>query len=196
MATTTIRRSALAAGVLAVAVAGVTGLASSALFTDSSSVSGNSFAAGTVAVGNGSGSAAFTLGGLAPLSTGYGTLVVDNDGSLALRYSVSASTTNDDAKGLASALQLTAKAVAVGATCDAAVFADAGNAVLYSGSLASFALGSSTTGAQAGDRDLAAASSEALCFKVVMPSTGSDNVLQGATTTARFDVAAEQTLNN
>lgn len=196
MATSTFRRSALAAGVLAVAVAGVTGLASSALFTDSSSVSGNSFAAGTVALGTGSGSAAFTVSSLAPLSTDYGTVVVDNDGSLGLRYAVSATTTNDDSKGLASALQVTAKAVAVDATCDAAVFADATNAVLYSGSLSAFALGSASTGAQAGDRELAAASGEALCIKVVMPSTSGDNAFQGASTTATFDFAAEQTLNN
>jgi len=192
----TFRRTALAAGVIAVAVAGVAGLASSALFTDSASVTGNSFTAGTVSIANGTGTAAFNVSGLAPLSVEYGTVTVDNDGSLGLRYAVTASTTNADSKGLASALQVTAKAIATTDTCNAAVFADPANVAIYSGSLADFALGDSATGAQAGDRALGASDSEVLCLKIALPSTGSDNALQGSTTSATFTFDAEQTANN
>jgi len=55
--------------------------------------------------------------------------------------------------------------------------------------------GSSAQGSQPGDRTLAAASSEVLCFQVGLPiATG--NALQGAASDVTFTFDAEQTANN
>jgi hypothetical protein len=56
-------------------------------------------------------------------------------------------------------------------------------------------IGDPTQGAQAGDRVLAAAADEVLCFHVLLPDTATDDVA-GLTTTATFTFDAEQTANN
>jgi hypothetical protein len=66
---------------------------------------------------------------------------------------------------------------------------------LYTGTLANGAFGDPTAGAQAGDRTLAGAASEVLCFAATLPSA-TGNAFQGATTTATFTFSAEQTANN
>lgn len=55
--------------------------------------------------------------------------------------------------------------------------------------------GSVATGANPGDRSLAAGASEVLCFRVSLPIT-TPNTLQGATSDATFTFSAEQTANN
>ena len=55
--------------------------------------------------------------------------------------------------------------------------------------------GNPAAGAQAGDRTLAAAANETLCFRVTLPS-GTGNAYQSATTTTTFTFDAEQTANN
>ena len=69
---------------------------------------------------------------------------------------------------------------------------------LYTGDMDSTAgqlVGDSTSGADTGDRVLAASASETLCFRAELPlSTG--NSFQGATTTATFNFVSEQTANN
>ncbi|MCP5025756.1 MAG: hypothetical protein GY929_05675, partial [Actinomycetia bacterium] len=83
-------------------------------------------------------------------------------------------------------------------TCDDANWAADGT-VLYSGVLGTLAtttvFGDVTQGSQAGDRVLAAAANEALCFNVSLP-LGAANSAQGLSTTATFDFVAEQTANN
>jgi hypothetical protein len=66
---------------------------------------------------------------------------------------------------------------------------------LYSGVIASAALGNPGVGQQTGDRQLAAAASEQLCFRAAMP-TSATNAYQQAATTATFTFAAEQTAHN
>jgi hypothetical protein len=56
-------------------------------------------------------------------------------------------------------------------------------------------VGSPVSGADTGDRVLAAGASETLCLKVMLPFA-TDNTYQGATTTATFNFVAEQTKNN
>jgi hypothetical protein len=187
MTTSTTRRVALAAGVLSVAVVGVTGLASSALFTSQDSVTGSSFAAGTVDIAAGTGSAVFSVDTSAPGSVAYGALTVANDGSLAMRYAMSTSAEGD----LAAELDATVLRIAADETCDA----DATGDVLYTGDLASAGFGSSSAGADLGDRTIDAAGDESLCFAVSLPSTVG-NSAQGDSATASFTFDAEQTLNN
>jgi hypothetical protein len=66
---------------------------------------------------------------------------------------------------------------------------------LYSGTLAGGAIGDSTVGFQTGDRTLAGAASEILCFQATLP-LATTITFQGATTTATFTFNAEQTANN
>lgn len=137
-----------------------------------------------------------TASGLMPGDTVTDDVVVENDGSSQLRYAVSASTTNPDTKDLRSVLTLTVKGIDVttpGTPCD-----DFDGASI----LAATALGATTTilgnpaqGAQAGDRNLAAAANETLCFRVSLPS-GTGNAYQSATAVTTFTFDAEQTSSN
>ncbi|MEO5964596.1 MAG: TasA family protein [Candidatus Limnocylindrales bacterium] len=178
------RRSALVAILLGSSLAMLgAGAMSLAVFTDSRASTG-SWTTGTIVLGV-SPSTAFSATNILPGSTGSADITVSNTGTGALRYAVSTSATNTDAKGLAAQMTLTVTA----GTC-----ASLGS-TLYTGALGSAALGSPTQGAQAGDRSVAAASSDALCFAWSFP-LASGNAFQGAATTATFTFAAEQTTNN
>ena len=70
-----------------------------------------------------------------------------------------------------------------------------GTIVLAATALNGAAIGSTTQGAQAGDRTLAGCANEVLCFRVSLPlATG--NTLQGMTSAVTFTFDAEQTANN
>ena len=72
MSTTISRRLALGVGAASVAIVGVAGLASSALFTSQDTSTGNSFTTGTVAINTGAGTAVFTVANMAPGDVNYG----------------------------------------------------------------------------------------------------------------------------
>ncbi|MEP7082006.1 MAG: TasA family protein [Chloroflexota bacterium] len=122
-------------------------------------------------------------------------VVVENDGTAQLRYSISTATTNPDLKLLRDALSLTVKTIDVttpGTPCD-----NFDGTTLYTGVLgaSTAAVGSPAAGAQAGDRTLAALSNETLCFRLQLPlATGNAYAAATAVTTFTFD--AEQTANN
>jgi len=159
------------------------GTLSLATFTDSKASSGT-WTAGTVILGV-SPATAFTASGIMPGDSGSQTITVSNTGTGALRYALSTSATNTDTKGLAAQLALTVKA----GSCPGA------GANLYSGALGSAALGSNASGAQPGDRAVAAGASDQLCFAWAFP-LASGNAFQTATTTATFTFDAEQSANN
>jgi len=122
-------------------------------------------------------------------------VVVENDGTAQLRYSISTATTNPDTKSLRDALSLTVKtidATTPGTPCD-----NFDGTTLYTGVLgaSTAAVGSPAAGAQAGDRTLAGLSNETLCFRISLPlATGNAYAAATAVTTFTFD--AEQTANN
>lgn len=182
---------------LSLAVIGAGAVMSSALFTDSTNIGSNSFTNGTVVISTDPATTAFTASNMAPGDSVYGTVKVSNLGTLPMRYSMTSNATNADSKALASQLQMTVKSGV--STCDAAGFA--GGSTLYNaGALGGLAaslniLGDPSTGQQTGDRSLAAAANETLCFRVTLP-TSTSNTYQGATTTATLTFAAEQTTNN
>ena len=135
-----------------------------------------------------------TTSAMIPGDTVTDDVVVENDGSSQLRYAVSASTTNPDTKDLRSQLTLTVKGVDVdGITCGSFD----GTSILAATVLGATTtiLGSPTQGAQAGDRNLAAAANETLCFRVSLPS-GTGNAYQSATAVTTFTFDAEQTSSN
>ena len=174
-------------GALTIASLAATSL-SLALFTDSQAAGGNAFTTGTITLGLNPTSAIFSSGAMMPGDSANGSLVVSNTGTAQLRYAVTSSSTNADGKGLNAQLTVTIRTL--GTSC--AVF---DGTSLFSGTLSTAAFGDVTPGAQAGDRTLAAASNETLCFRATLPS-GTGNAFQGATTTATFTFQAEQTANN
>ncbi len=159
------------------------GAMSLAVFTDSDASSG-SWTSGTVILGV-SPATAFTAANILPGDTGNQTITVANTGTGAARYALSTSATNADGKGLAAQMTLTIQA----GTCVSP------GATLFRGALGSAALGSNASGAQAGDRNVAAAASDNLCFTWSFP-LASGNAFQAAATTATFTFDSEQTANN
>jgi spore coat-associated protein N len=188
------RIAALAAAGLALVSLG-TGASSLALFTSSGTVAANTFTTGTVVISTSPATALVTFASMAPGDAVTAPITVTNSGTLALRYAVSSVATNVDTKGLKDQLVLTVKSGVT--TCTNAAYAADGTS-LYTGDLDSSAgllVGDATPGANAGDRTLAAAANDVLCFHVSLPlATG--NLFQAASTTATFTFAAEQTVNN
>lgn len=182
----------LAVGVLAAAPWTFT----QGLFSDTASAGSNTFTAGTVDIAASPASAIVTYDGMAPGATTTGAVTVTNSGSLELRYALASSATDTDSKGLKDQLVLTVKSV--DATTPASPCDNFDGTQLYSGDLDSAAgklVGDAAQGAQSGDRVLAAGDGETLCLRVSMPAE-SGNAYQGATTTATFSFAAEQTADN
>lgn len=186
-------KSGLAFGLsLATVAVVVTG----AIFTDSASVGSNTFSTGTVDITTSPTTALISFSGMAPGDTTTQSLSVSNAGTLALRYAVSSTATNTDAKALKDQLTLTLKTIDV--TTPATPCNEFDGTQLYTGDVDSTAgklVGDSAQGSQAGDRALSASTSETLCFRVTLPST-TGNTFQNATTTATFTFDAEQTANN
>jgi predicted ribosomally synthesized peptide with SipW-like signal peptide len=184
-----VRRRGLALALVAAALLTAGGVASSlAIFTDTETVDGNAFTTGSIQLSAAPATALLTASALMPGDSVNGTLVLSNAGTAQLRYAMTASTTNADGLGLASQLALAVRTQ--GTSC--AAF---DGTLLYSGAIGSAAFGSPSAGAQAGDRTLAGATSETLCFRASLPlATGVG--YQNASTTATFTFAAEQTANN
>lgn len=159
-----------------------------ALFTDTATVGTNAFTTGTIDIATSPTSALVSFTSMMPGDAVTGSLSVSNSGTAELRYALTTSTTNTDAKSLHDALALDVRTQ--GTSC--AAF---DGTSLYSGALNGAGFGSTAAGGQAGDRTIAAATSEALCFRVTLPSSTGD-AYQGAATTATFSFVAEQTANN
>jgi Camelysin metallo-endopeptidase len=161
-----------------------------AVFTDQQANTANTFTTGSVSLADAPASALITFANMAPGDSTDQALLMTNTGSLDLRYSMTTGATNGDGKNLANQLQLTVR-TKTGNPCTSH-----DGVVLYGpGALSAGAFGSNAQGFQAGDRTLAAAGSETLCFEVDLPLATS-NAYQTATTTATFTFDAEQTVNN
>jgi len=160
------------------------GASTLAIFTDTANASA-AFSTGTVDL-TAAPATVFTANGIYPGDSGSQTVTVTNGGTGTLRYAMSTSATNADGLGLAAQLELTITA----GTCPGA-----GGPLYGAAALGSAGFGNAAQGAQAGDRTLAGASSEDLCFAWSLPVATGD-AFQGAATTATFSFAAEQTANN
>lgn len=159
------------------------GVFSLAIFTDTQDATG-SFTAGTIDIAA-SPSVAFTVTAMVPGDTVTQAMTIDNDGTADLRWSLSTVATN----ALGDELTLMVREEGTDcATFDGAV-------VLAATALNGAAIGDPTAGFDTGDRALAAAASEVLCFRVTLP-LGTDDTMQGATSNATFTFDAEQTDNN
>ena len=185
----------LLTGALALVSVGA-GQLSLALFTDVETAAGT-FSSGSVILDDVKIDAlVLTTAGMVPGDTVTDDVVVENDGNVQLRYAVSTSSTNPDSKALRDVLTLTVRAI--DATTPETPCDDFdGTSVLAATALGASGagFGSPAAGAQAGDRVLAAAASETLCFRITLPAV-TGNAFQGATTTTTFTFDAEQTSSN
>jgi spore coat-associated protein N len=163
-------------------------VSSTAFFTDTETVATNSFTTATLDLAASPVSAVVSSSNLQPGDEINGTLTVSNSGSVTLRYAMTASATDPDGKALKDLMTLTIKTS--GTSC--AAF---DGTTLYTGVIASAALGNPAVGQQTGDRQLAATASEQVCFRAAMPSSAG-NAYQHADTVATFTFAAEQTAHN
>jgi predicted ribosomally synthesized peptide with SipW-like signal peptide len=190
------RHKILLTAVALAAFGAAIGLSALAIFTDQESIGANTFSTGTIDLSVNPTTALVSMSGMMPGDAITDDLVVSNSGSATLRYAISSSATNADAKGLKDELVLVIKTIDVttpGTPCD-----NFDGTQLYSGDLDSTAgklVGDSAQGSNAGDRTLAASASETLCFRVSLPSS-SGNSFANASTTATFTFNAEQTANN
>ena len=191
----------LAIGILAISVRVVT----DALFADTQTVGGNAFVTGTVDISTAPISALLSLNPMAPGDEVNNPITISNAGSLQLRYAIQRSADDPDAKALRDVLRLRV-GLKVGAGCDFPYYNADGSATaltddvqLFEGlnfpATATDTVGSAAQGANPGDRVLAPASSEDLCFAVMLPLATS-NAYQAAATTAAFEFISEQTANN
>ena len=166
-----------------------------AVFTDQETVDG-SFTSGSIVLDDVKvDGLTLSISPLMPGDTITDDVVVENDGTAQLRYSIGTSTTDPDTRALRNALNLTVKTVDVttpGTPCD-----NFDGTQLYSGDLDSTdgkIVGDATQGTHTGDRVLNGATSETLCFQVSLASTATGPT--NASTTAVFSFSAEQTANN
>lgn len=183
-----LRHAALFAAALLMLGPRVVALPSGAVLTGSTTSPGNEFSAGSVELTMNPSNALLAATGLKPGDSQSGSLVVVQSGTLLLRYAMVTTVTNPDGKGLAGQLQLGVREV--GSSC-----ATFDGLELYNGPLMSAAIGNPAKGPQAGDRQLAAATSETLCFKVSLP-VSTPISYESATTVATFTFSAEQTAAN
>ncbi len=181
-------------------LAAMLGAASQAVWTDTDAVGTNDFATGSVSLTTSPTSAIWSaVTGQVPGDTATGALTVTNAGTAALRYAVTGSNTD----ATLSAGMNVRIGLKVGAGCDFPYHNTDGTTTaltddtqLFAGALDTAVLiGSNAQGNQAGDRTLAAAATEDLCFAVVLPLSGG-NSLQSLSNTTTFTFDSEQTTNN
>ena len=173
------------------------GLLASAYFTSTATLANNTFTVGTLNLTANPTSAALTASALAPGDKITAPITLTNAGSLDLYYVMTSNSTDPDTKALAQQMQLNIKSGVT--TCSAAGF-DADGTSVYSGQLSNAAFGNpdfATAGWPnmspgydvPGDRFLASAANEVLCFQASLP-TSAGNQYQNATTTTTFTFSA------
>jgi hypothetical protein len=177
------RRRALVAILLSASVATLgAGAMSLAVFTDTEAVDGD-WSTGTIILGVDAG-VSFTADDILPGDDGTKHIVVENNGTGDLRYSLSTSAT-DDGSALADQINLVIET----GDCTAA------GTELYNGALSGAEWGDPAPGVQDDERDIDAGLTEDLCFAWDFP-LASGNSYQDKTTTATFTFDAEQRANN
>ena len=161
-----------------------------AVFTDQEANAANTFTTGSVSIDDSPDSAFFTLANMMPGDSLIKPLTLTNSGATEFRYAMTTVADNVDTKNLRDQLSLTIR-VKTANPCSTE-----DGAIIYApAALSGGFFGSPAQGADAGDRSLAAAASETLCFRAELPLS-TDNTFMGASTTATFTFDAEQTASN
>ena len=173
-------RLAFGAGVVAVSVAGVAGLASTALFTNTQDGPTSAFPTGSVALNSAdlsSGTWSVAITDIKPGTTTARTITVTNDGSASADYTFAESKVSGD-NALGDALQATV-------TTQACSDQTGATTLVSATSLRGLALTAGQT--------LAAAASDEICVTITLPNGGTptsntsgDNALQDLAYSSKF----------
>ncbi len=190
------RRLFAAFGIAGLSLVALGSLTTNALFTDQEDVTSAGFVTGTLDLTGSPATVNFNAANMAPGDDVYGSINLENTGSLQLRYAGTATATDTDGKGLRSILDFS---VYEGVTPAACANGNLGGGTQLDTTLpigASRGLfGSPAVGSQAGDRVLGAGANEDLCVHAAL-DIGTGNAYQNATTVVTFTFDAEQTRNN
>ncbi len=185
-------------------LAAVLGTASQAIWTDSDDVDTNSFDTGSVSLDTDKVGTIWTaVADGAPGAIATGELTVTNDGSMELRYAVTGGNVGDAGLPAGVNLRIGLEGPDGDTDCEFPYHLQDGSDIAivddvqqFTGTLDTAALmGSTVPGDQAGDRTLAAAAAEKLCFSVVLPDDAA-NSLQSLFNVTTFTFDSEQTANN
>lgn len=194
---TTARAVILAAalGVLAAGTLREGVLRSAALMTDRDTTTAATVATGSVSLALSNGATTSSWTGsvtLKPGDTTYKRLTVTNDGASRLRYAVTATSSS----ALASHLVMNVAVIASGSACSSTTYAQgtvvSGTDLAFGASGGLKVIGDPATGAQTGDRTLAATAADNLCLKLDFPTgTGLGYAGRGTTASTTFAVSGE-----
>jgi len=169
-------------------LSGSTGRETLAHFTTFAASTGNGFSAGTLHIGKSLASGTtLTMSNLLAGDSFDAQLDVANSGSLDLIYALTTTWTGSDS--LASTVQLTIRVKTPAVACSDPV--GSVGTILYSGDMASAEVGNPLHGQDAGDRALAASTTESLCFRIVLPAAAPAS-LSNTNVAPTFVFSAEQ----
>lgn len=170
-------------------------LLSTARMTDRGTTTAAAVGTGSVslALSNGATSTSWTGSvSLKPGDSAYKRLTVTNSGTSRLRYAVTATSTST----LAAKLVMNIVVISSGSSCTSSTYA-AGTAVSgtdlpFGATPARNVVGDPATGAQTGDRVLAASGADNLCLRVDLPTgTGLGYAGRGTSATTTFTISGE-----
>jgi predicted ribosomally synthesized peptide with SipW-like signal peptide len=179
------RRLILTALLLIGALSGFVKGGTYAMYTSKPTSANNTFTSGTVTLSAGlAPTNTLTMTNLVPGDSFVAQLDVQNNGTLPLYYALTTGTTGS--APLASALQLTIRTK----TANPCTSLD-GTILSGPGALSSATFGSLLQGFQTGDRSVATAGTDSLCFAVSFPA-GSASALAGKTTHATVTFNGQQ----
>ncbi|HTY73097.1 MAG TPA: TasA family protein [Actinomycetes bacterium] len=189
------RRLLATAGIVGLSIVALGSLSTGALFTDQAQIDSDTVVTGSVDINtNPTTSLDFGATNMAPGDSAYAKLIVQNDGSLQLRYSSTGKATNALGGQLDVSVYLLPSSAS---TCDAASVATATQLFAPAPLGTSFVsmFGDSAVGQQPGDQVLAAGAKDGLCYVATLPLS-TDNTFQSTSTTLTLHFDAEQTANN
>lgn len=190
------RRFVATLSIIGLAALGVTSLTTNALFTNTDTTGQSGFVAGTVVIDSTPTDFAIDESvGAAPGDTFYAPVVVRNDGTLQLRYSIELGASEDSDDAVLDELTYSVLEGVTAANCAAgnvSAGVELGSGVLGNGQ---HWIGDATPGENDGDRELDSGASETLCVGLEFSRDAGDDV-QGARAGLSFTFHAEQTANN
>lgn len=188
------RRFIATTAIIGLAVAGVTGLTTSALFTNTDSAGQSGFVSGTIDITPAATDFTVEAGNAAPGDTFYAPVNVSNSGTLQLRYATELKASDESDAVILPYLTFTVFAEVTPENCAAGVVPSSsiGSAVLGHNT---HWIGSSQPGEQSGDRQLDATRAESLCIALKL-SEEAGNDVQNTKAGLTLTFHAEQTANN
>lgn len=170
-------------------------LFSTARMTDRGTTTAAGVSTGSVslALSNGASSSSWTGSvSLKPGDTAYKRITVTNDGTSRLRYAVTATSSS----ALSAKLVMNVAVITSGSSCTSTTYAAgtvvSGTDLAFGASTALKVIGDPATGAQTGDRLLAASGADNLCLRLDLPTgTGLGYAGRGSTATTTFAFSGE-----